>query len=126
MTYEEMIDRVMDYYSWNEEDFNNDIESLDSWKCILDDDRVYDMYLLDDMYGDLSLREFMGKVSSFYSNAEYFKETIHGIETCYKKDYSLYLTRYNVGEIYENRNHLYVSDGASAIFDEYDEQEEEE
>lgn len=63
----------------------------------------------------------------FCPNREYFTYNGYGnlVSTDYK-DYSSYLTKSFVEEVYDNQNHLTVPEEVQEIFDEYDNQEEEE
>ena len=45
-----LAEELMNYYQQNEDDFNNDIEELDSWDGILGDNRMENMDFLDELY----------------------------------------------------------------------------
>ena len=45
-----LAETLLNYYKEHEEDFNHDIEELDSWNGILGDNRIEDMDYLDELY----------------------------------------------------------------------------
>lgn len=50
MTKEEIIKKVLEYFEDNEEDFIDAIEELDSWNGYLNDERIYFMDDLDEIF----------------------------------------------------------------------------
>ena len=66
---------------WEDDDLLVDtINELDNLNGFADGWRGYNMYLLDELYGDMPLRDFMQKVTKdFDINEEYFIETIYGL-----------------------------------------------
>lgn len=156
MTFKEMLEKVQNYFEENEEDFIRVIEELDSYNGYLGDDRYFEMDALYDFYGsaigsvgpgareafdNLLNRIYYGhdednytidqhgdkNYGEFCPNRNYFTYNGYGnlVSTDYK-DYSSYLTKSFVEEVYDNQSHLTIPEEVQEIFDEYDNQEEEE
>ena len=135
-----LAETLLNYYQKNEEDFNHDIEELDSWNGILGDNRIEEMDFLDELYQgkeatEILRRAFFGhdddtwheengeKVyGKFNPNRDYFYFNGYGnlVSTDYK-DYSDYLDLYYVQDIVDNYGHLDMSVWAQEIIDNYDE-----
>ena len=130
---------LLSYYQENEEDFNYDIEELDSWNGYLGDERVEPMESLDEFYQgteptEILMCAFFGYDDAyakselrapFNPNRDYFYFNGYGnlVSTDYK-DYSSFLDEYFVKEIIDNECHLDLSDGAQEIIDNYEEKDE--
>ena len=134
-----LAETLLNYYKEHEKDFNHDIEKLDSWNEILGDSRIEDMYYLDELYqfkeatevlrsayfghDDDTWHEENGeKVYGKFNpdrNYFYFDRYANLVSTDYK-DYSDYLDLDYVQNIVDNYGHLYLSDGAQEIIDNYD------
>lgn len=134
---------LLNYYKENEEDFNHDIEEMDSWSGCLGDGRIEPMYMLDEIYQNTeateiliraffgwdedSWREEDGEISydKFNPNREYFYFNGYGnFVSTDELDYSGYLDVDYVQDIIDNERHLCLSDGAQEIIDSYDELKE--
>ena len=131
-----LAETLLNHYQNNEEDFNHDIEELDSWNGILGDNRIKDMDFLDEFYQgteptEILMRAFYGyddiyakseQRAPFNPNRDYFYFNAYGnlVSTDYK-DYSSFLDEYFVNEIIDNECHLDLSDVAQEIIDNYDE-----
>lgn len=148
MTFKEMLEKVQSYFEDNTEEFNETIESLDSWNGYLGDDRYYSMDELYDFYSvnnrevfdNLLNRIYYGhdadnwhtdshgekEYGAFNPNRDYFTYNGYGnlVSTDYK-DYSSYLTKSVVEEIYDQQSNITIPDEVQEIFDEYDNQKEE-
>ena len=149
MTFKDMIEKVQSYFEDNEEEFNETIESLDSWNGYLGDDRYFEMDTLYEFYSvnnrevfdNLLNRIYYGhdadnwhtdshgekEYGEFCPNRNYFTYNGYGnlVSTDYK-DYSAYLTKSFVEDVYDNQSHITIPDEVQEIFDEYDNQDEEE
>lgn len=124
--YEELIEKVIEWFEGNEEAFNDCIEELDSWNGYLGDDRYYDMDSLNEYYCDtepieLLYRAFYGydanywwtdssgekRHGEFNPNRDYFRFNGYGnLVSIDYKDYSDHLDSYFVEELIKNRNHV--------------------
>ena len=134
-----LAETLLNYYKEHEEDFNHDIEELDSWNGYLGDERIEEMDYLDDFYQgteptEILMRAFYGyddtyakseQRAPFNPNCDYFYFNAYGnlVSTDYK-DYSSFLDEYFVNEIIDNECHLDLSDGAQEIIDNYEEEDE--
>lgn len=137
---EKLAETLLNYYKEHEEDFNHDIEELDSWNGILGDNRIEDMDILNEIYQGTEVTEILRRAyfghdddswhdengekvyGEFNPNRDYFYFNAYGnlISTDYK-DYSDYLDLDYVQDIVDNKCHLDLSDGAQEIIDNYDE-----
>lgn len=135
----------MNYYQQNEDDFNNDIEELDSWNGILGDERIAPMEELDEIYHEQDVTEMMRRAyygydddswheengekvyGPFCPNREYFYFNGYGnlVSTDFK-NYSDFLNEDTIQDIIDHEGKLSLSDGAQEIIDNYEEEEEEE
>lgn len=135
-----LAETLLNYYKGHEEDFNHDIEELDSWNGILGDNRIEDMDYLDEIYQFKEATEILRSAyfghdddtwheengervyGKFNPNRDYFYFNGYGnlVSTDYK-DYSIFLDEYFANEIIDNECHLDLSDGAQEIIDNYDE-----
>lgn len=134
-------EELLSYYQNNEEDFNYDIEELDSWNGYLGDERAELMEYLDEFFqgtapSEILMRVFYGHdddswhdkngekiYGEFNPNRNYFYLNGYGnlVSTDYK-DYSSFLDDYFVKEIIDNECHLDLSDGAQEIIDSYEDE----
>ena len=134
-----LAEELFNYYKENEEDFNHDIEELDSWNGYLGDERIEDMEFLDDFYQgteptEILRRAFFGyddtyakseQRAPFNPNRDYFYFNAYGnLVSTDERDYSSFLDEYFVKEIIDNECHLDLSDGAQEIIDNYEEEDE--
>lgn len=134
MNSNELYEKLMDYFSDNEDDMNDVMEQLDSWDGFLGDDAYFPMDELYDFcnissrddFGDLMARIFYGHDqygdgTAFNPNREYFSFNGYGnlVSSDYK-DYSGKLDDYFIDEVIENRDQITLPDGIEEIFDEYD------
>ena len=121
-------------------DFNHDIEELDSWNGILGGNRIEDMEFLDELYQGKDATEILTRAyfghdddtwhdengervhGEFNPNRDYFYFNGYGnlVSTDYK-DYSDYLDLDYVQDIVDNYGHLDLSVWAQEIIDNYDE-----
>ena len=131
-----LAETLLEYYKNNEDDFNHDIEELDSWEGILGDERIEEMDFLDEFYQGTEPTEILRRAyfgyddtyakseqrAPFNPNRDYFYFNAYGnlVSTDYK-DYSSFLDEYFVNEIIDNECHLDLSDVAQEIIDNYDE-----
>ena len=140
-----LAEELMNYYQQNEDDFNNDIEELDSWDGILGDNRLEPMEDLDEHYHGQDVTEILNRADfghdddswheengekvygPFCPNREYFYFNGYGnlVSTDFK-DYSGFLNEDTIQDIIDHEGKLSLSDGAQEIIDNYEEEEEEE
>ena len=131
---------LLNYYKRNGEDFNNDIEELDSWSGCLGDDKVIPMDELDELYRgaeplELLRRAFFGydepykKYEQHYPfnpNRYYFYYNGYGnLVSTDERDYSDYLDDDFIQEIIDNEAALSLSNGAREIIDNYETEDDE-
>lgn len=135
----ELVEKLMNYYRENTEDFNNDIEELDSWTGCLYDDKIYLMDDLNEFFSnekpdEIIRRAFYGydetytkdeQREPFNPNREYFYFNGYGnLVSINKVDYSDYLNNYFIQLIIDNRYNLSLSSGAEDIIDDYEDEDE--
>jgi len=120
---EEIIEEIIDWFRDNDDDFISAIEELDGWNGYLNDDRIYDMWELDDMIGDLKFSEALEKIdtSDFNLCDDYFYYSIYGIRSTDYKDYSDYLDEYFVEALEENRPHIWAIEDNPTLSEYFDE-----
>jgi hypothetical protein len=135
-----LAEALFEYYQQNEDDFNHDIEELDSWNGCLDDRRLEPMETLDEIYQGKDVTEILRRAyyghdddswdiedgekvyDEFNPNREYFYFNGYGnLVSTDECDYSDYLDLDYVQDIIDNEGHLDLSDGAQEIIDNYDE-----
>lgn len=145
---ETTINKIIAYFEENEEIFNACIEELDSYNGYLNDNRYYDMDLLDDFYNgseplEILRRAYFGRdddtwttdsrgnkiYGEFDPNREYFYYNGYGnlVSSDYK-DYSAQLDTYAVEAMSENRSYIDTIEGdedLTALFDELEQDESE-
>lgn len=139
-----LAETLLNYYKEHEEDFNHDIEELDSWNGCLDDRRLEPMETLDEIYQGKDITEILRRAyfghdddtwheengekvyGEFNPNRDYFYFNGYGnlVSTDYK-DYSDYLDLDYVQDIVDNYGHLDLSVWAQEIIDNYDEEADE-
>lgn len=135
-----LAETLLNYYQKNEDDFNHDIEELDSWNGILGGERLTPMDELDELYQGKEVTEILRSAyfghdddtwheengervyGKFNPNRDYFYFNGYGnlVSTDYK-DYSDYLDLDYVQDIVDNYGHLDMSVWALEIIDNYDE-----
>lgn len=133
----ELVEKLLAYYKDNEEDFIDDIEELDNWNGCLYDDRIFLMEHINDVYcatepDEILRRAFYGydkplnkddQRQQFNPNRQYFYFNGFGnLVSTDKKDYTDYLNDYFIQDIIDNRNQLYLSEGAQDIIDKYEDE----
>ena len=132
--------KLLEYYKENTEDFNNDIEELDSWNGYLGSKRYYLMEEFSDYYQgtdplEILRRAFFGydeddstleRKEPFNPNKEYFYlNGMRDFVSTDQQDYSDYLDDRFVEEIIENgSDNLTLSPGAQEIIEDYEEENE--
>lgn len=131
----ELVEKLMNYYRENPEDFNDDIEELHNWNGCLYDDKVYPMDELNEIFSEdepeeVLRRAFYGYDEPIYKDEErrpfnpnrnYFYFNGYGnLVSIDKKDYSSYLDNDFIQGIIDNRYNLTLSDGAEEIIDDYE------
>lgn len=141
------IEKIIEYFENNEEIFNACIEELDSYNGYLNDDRYYEMEMLNDIHDgsnplEILERAYYGRdddtwhtdahgnkiYGEFNPNREYFYYNGYGnlVSSDYK-DYSAHLDRYVIEDMGENRHYIDTiedNDELSALFDELELDEE--
>ncbi len=121
-TREDIIGKILAYFSENEDVFNNCIEELDAYNGYLGDDRYYSMDELDELYSgqdasEILRRAFYGYDEDAYStdssgnrehgpfnpNRDYFRFNGYGnLVSADYKDYSAQLDHYAVEAMLED------------------------
>ena len=142
---DEVAQDIIEYLSGNEDVLIAVIEELDCWNGYLEDDRYYDMEMLNEIYQgcepiELFSRAYFGRdedswymngsskeYNAFNPNRTYFTYNGYGnLVSTDHKDYSAHLGRYLIDELCENRSHIDVIDDdetLSKLFDELEESE---
>ena len=141
---ENAINAIIEYFKGNEDVFNDCMEQLDSYNGYLGDDRYYEMYELDEFYGEckpseLLMRFFYGydedtssenNHTEFNPNREYFRYNGYGnLVSANYKDYSAHLDHWAIENMEENRTEVDAIDEnseLSELFDKLEESENEE
>jgi hypothetical protein len=141
------IKEIIAYFEENEDIFNACIEELDSYNGYLNDDRYYEMEMLNEFYSgtdpiELLQRAYYGRdddtwtidasgnktYGEFNPNRDYFYYNGYGnlVSSDYK-DYSAHLDEYAINAMSENRQYIDTiddNDELSALFDELELDEE--
>ena len=59
------------------------VRQVNSWDGSLEDYDFFDMYELDELYGEMKLTDFLSKLApNFYHGDDGFLDTVYGIESC--------------------------------------------
>ena len=100
--YEELTARALEILE-DDEIFTQAIEELDSWNGFLDDERMYNMDDLDDLFCGCKVSEFAEKIGrNFDFRDNYIIFTIYGIESTDETPSEHYRDLYDNGEILDN------------------------
>lgn len=138
-----LAEALFEYYQQNKEDFNHDIEELDSLNGWLGDDKIIPMDKLDKIYQGKDATEILRRAylghdddnwheengervyGEFNPNRDYVYFTRDGklVSTDYR-DYSDFLDDNFVQAIIDEKSNLDLSDGAYEIIENYDEEGE--
>ena len=145
---EQTIKKIISYFEENEETFNAAIEELDAYNGYLNDDRHYEMEMLNEFYNgtdpiELLQRAYYGRdddtwttdangnktYGEFNPNRDYFHYDGYGnlVSSDYK-DYSAHLDQYAIESMSENRleiDTIIDDEELTALFDELEEDENE-
>ena len=134
-----LVEKLLEYYKENKEDFANDIEELDNWTGCLYDDKIYPMEELNEFISnekpdEIIRRAFYGydepineneQGQPFNPNREFFYFNGCGnLVSINEKDYSDYLDIAFIQDIIDNRYNLSLSNGAEDIIDDYEDEDE--
>lgn len=142
------VQKIIEFFEGNEDLFNSCIEDLDSYNGYLNDDRYYEMEMLDEFYHgteplEILRRAYFGRddtwttdssgnkiYGEFNPNRDYFTYNGYGnlVSTDYK-DYSAHLDEYAIKAMSENRSYIDTIEGdddLAALFDELEQNESEE
>lgn len=138
---DQTIKKIIEYFEENEDVFNSCIEELDSYNGYLNDDRYYEMELLNEFYNGVDPIEILTRAyyghdadswttdsrgdkiyGEFNPNRDYFTYNGYGnlVSTDYK-DYSAQLDAWAIESMSENRQYIdTIEDNIelSALFDE--------
>lgn len=139
------IEKIIAYFEENENVFNACIEELDGWNGYLNDDRYYEMEMLQEFYHGVDPIELLQRAyyghdddtwttdshgnkehGPFNPNRDYFKYNGYGnlVSSDYK-DYTGLLDKYVVEEMSENRQYIdTINENVelAALFDELEEE----
>ena len=128
----ELVEKLLEYYKENKEDFANDIEELDDWTGCLYDDKIYPMEELNEFFSnekpeEILLRAFYGydetykKPLPFNPNRKFFYFNGYGnLVSVDQRDYTDYLDTHFIHDIIDNRYNLSLSSGAEELIGEYE------
>lgn len=134
-----LAETLLNYYKKNEDDFNHDIEEMDSYNGCLGDGRIEPMELLDELFQGTEATEILRRAffgyddayakseqrATFNPNRDYFYFNGYGnLVSTDELDYSCYIDVDHVQDIIDNECHLCLSDGAQEIIDSHDELKE--
>ena len=134
----ELVEKLLAYYRENVEDFNNDIEELNSWNGCLYDDQIYPMEQLNEIFQGTEPEEILKRAfygydepykngdpsRPFNPNRNYFYFNGYGnLVSIDEKDYTDYLDNDFIQDIIDNRYKLTLSSGAEDIIDNYEDEE---
>ena len=135
----ELVEKLLEYYKENMDDFANDIEQLDDWTGCLYDDKFYPMEELNEFFSnekpdEIIRRAFYGydetytkdeQREPFNPNRDYFYFNGYGnLVSINQRDYTDYLDRDFIQEIIDNRYNLSLSSGVEDIIDDYEDEVE--
>lgn len=146
-TREQIIDDIISFFADNDDALTECIEDLDTYNGYLDDDRYYDMEMLDEFYAgadptEILQRAFYGhdaeswhtdsrgekEYGAFNPNRDYFRYNGYGNLVSYDyKDYSDHNDFCFVVALIENRNDIDSIDNyndLAELLDEYENAEE--
>ena len=146
-TKQEVIDSIIEFFEDNNDVFISCIEDLDSYNGYLGDDRIYEMYELDELYSGIETTEILRRAfyghddetwhtdshgekeyGAFNPNRNYFYFNGYGnLVSCDYKDYSDHLDHYFIEDLAEHRNDIWaINDNAELkkLFDAYEEAED--
>lgn len=139
-------EKIIAFFEENENIFNDCIEELDSYNGYLNDDRYYEMEMLNDFYNGTEPLELLRRVyygydkdtyhtdehgrreyGEFNPNRDYFKYNGYGnLVSADYKDYSANLDDYCIESMCENRDEIYTieeHEELKALFDELEREE---
>lgn len=139
MTWNELLNQAIDYFNTHEREFTWSIEELDSWSGFLEEDRIPEMYEIDDYFENDTVKELMKRaldghdcdggefnLDREYWYREYWTGNLVSTDT---KDYSSYLDDPFIECLYEEYADTRSRDGyleeymfpepITAIFEEY-------
>ena len=134
-----LVEKLMNYYRENMEDFNNNIDELDGWTGCLYDDKIYPMNDLNEFFSnekpdEIIRRAFYGydeplnkdeERLPFNPNRNYFYFNGYGnLVSIDEKDYSDFLEESFVQLIIDNRYNLSLSEEVQNIIDDYEDEDE--
>lgn len=134
-----LVEKLLNYYKENTEDFVDDIEELDDWNDCLYEDRIFPMDEFDDVFqninpSDILSRAFYGydeptdkneQRQPFNPNREFFYFNGYGnLVSTNKINYNDYLNDYFIQDIIDNKEHLGLSEGAQELIDNYEDENE--
>ena len=124
-------EKLHKFFKNNLDEFVSAIEELDSYNGYLDNNRLYEMKMLDEFYQGQSATEILrrafyghderdGEKSEFNPNRKYFYFNGYGnlvsVDENGKEDYYKdFLSKYCVEQIIENAENLNLSDAVMAI-----------
>ena len=128
---------IINYFSENEDVFNECIEELDGYNGYLGDNRYYPMEDLDEIYSNTPATEILQRAffgyddesnsddSSFNPNRDYFHFNGYGnLVSSDTKDYTSYLDEFFVDECIDNRSEIYAIEDNSELAELFDELED--
>lgn len=131
--YDELVAKALEILE-DDEIFTQAVEELDSWNGFLDDDRMYSMDELDDLFCGCKVSDFAEKIGRHFDfRDDYIIFTIYGIESTDETPAEHYRSLYDNGEILDNLRDYngridisWIDSELADIIDELDEIQDEE
>lgn len=114
-TYEELVNDAIEMLKDDADLFCEMVDELDSWNGFADGFRVFDMYMLDELYHGQPVSKLLEDIDGnhFDLSDEYFVDTIYGLRSIEDK-YVEYSDNVSADELFDNLldnyNHLTLCD----------------
>jgi len=109
MSWDEIVEKALEYFENNEQDFNYTIEELDSWCGYLDGQRYEYMDCIGDYFYDSSVKDIIEAAlngidvsgGNFDTDREFFYWDWNQLVSTDNNSYSDWLNRYFIEKLYE-------------------------
>lgn len=114
MRKDELIRKATEILEDNDSLFIEAVEELDSWNGFADGFRCYEMYMIDELFCDCKVSDFLDKLTSSFDHTDsYFVDTIYGLDST-NDPIEIYKDNVTTGELIDNLidnyNHIDISD----------------
>ena len=102
-TYDELINDAISMLDNDPDLFCNMVDELDSWNGFADGFRVFDMYMLDELYHGCPVSKLLNDINGnhFDLSDEYFVDTIWGLKSIADK-FEEYYDNVDTGDLLDN------------------------